>query len=193
MNVTASIAIYAVNGTTADQLKQAQSAITSQVDKAWSGSFVQDGVTYNVSTNVTVSIASSADAAFKSGAQNAVGIDASGNAINHLDSGPRGSGQDRGTWDFSSITSGQLSPHEFSHVLGLDDNHGNNLSNAFSSASMGDHPRATAQDMQWAFGPELHQHQTNFNVGQREGRACPFCNNRGNRHWWEVLPEQTPH
>jgi len=193
VTVSASIVIYSVNGTTTEQLKQAQSAITSQIDKAWSGSFTQDGTTYNVTTNVTVSIASSADAAFNSGAQNAVGISTNADVQSHLEAGPRGSGQDRGVWDFSSITSGQLAPHEFSHALGLDDNHGNNLSNSFSNASMGDHPHATAQDFQWAFGPELHNHQANFTVGQREGRACPFCNNRGNRHWWEVFPEQTEH
>jgi RHS repeat-associated protein len=49
--IRASIAIYSVNGTTLDQLQKAQSAIASQVDQAWSGSFTQDGTTYNVSTN----------------------------------------------------------------------------------------------------------------------------------------------
>jgi RHS repeat-associated protein len=194
LSVTATIAIYSVNGTTDAQLKQAQSAITSQIDKAWTGSFTQDGVTYNVTTNVTVSLAGSADAAFHSGAQNAVGIDASSTATSHVDAGPRGSGQDRGVWDFVSITSGGLAPHEFSHVIGLDDNHGNVLSNAFSMAAIGNlGPHATVLDFQWAFGPELRQGQKNFDVGVREGRVCPFCNNRGNRHWWEVLPQQTQH
>ncbi len=189
VNVSATVAIYAVNGTSNAQLQQAQAAITEQVQNAWNGSFAQDGVTYNVSTTVNVSIVGSEEAAFKSGAQNAIGIDASGNAQNHLDAGPRGSGQDRGVWDFSSITSGQLAPHEFSHVVGLDDNHGNNLSNAFSPASMGRQPHATSQDLQWALGPELHQRQMRFNVGQREGRDW-LNRNRGNRHWWEVVVKQ---
>jgi len=184
VNVTASIAIYSVNGTTADQLKQAQSAITSQVDQAWSGSFTQDGTTYNVSTNVTVQIVDSEKAGVQSGAQNVIGIDASGTATNHIDPNNFGRSYDKGVWDFSGITSGQLAPHEFSHVLGLDDNHGNNLSNSFSDVSMGAHPHATAQDYRWAFGPELKAGKTRFNVGDYEGKSFPGVN-RGNRHWWE--------
>jgi len=185
VNVTAGIAIYAVNGTTADQMKQAQSAITSQIDQAWSGSFTQDGTTYNVSTNVTVSIASSENAGAQSGAQNVIGIDASGNATSHIDPNNFGRSYDKGVWDFSSVTSGQLAPHEFSHVLGLDDNHGNVLSNSFSSASMGKHPHATAQDYQWAFGSELKAGKTRFNVGDYEGKTIFTGINRGNKHWWE--------
>ncbi len=83
------------------------------------------------------------------------------------------------------------SPHEFSHILGLDDNHGKNLSNSFSTLFMQGNPQATSQDYQWAFGSELHEHKNNFTVGMREGRKCPFCMNRGNRRWWEVFENQT--
>jgi RHS repeat-associated protein len=179
VSVTASIAIYAVNGTTNAQLQQAQSAITQQVDKAWSGTFEQDGTTYNVTTNVTVTIADSQKTAFSSGAQNAVGIDASGQTANSAVhwGGPL-TGQDRGTWDFSSITSGGLAAHEFSHILGLDDNHGSVLSNADANLS-----RATGQDMGWAF-EQAGAHQVTgtrtFNVGQFESYDI-LGNNHGNR------------
>ena len=128
---------------------------------------------------------SSENAGAQSGAQNVIGIDASGTATNHIDPNNFGRSYDKGVWDFSSVTSGQLAPHEFSHVLGLDDNHGNVLSNSFSSASMGTHPHATAQDYQWAFGSELKAGKTRFNVGDYEGKTLFTGVNRGNRHWWE--------
>jgi RHS repeat-associated protein len=195
VNVTASIAIYAVNGTTADQLKQAQSAITSQIDQAWSGSFTQNGTTYNVTTNVTVQIVGSENAGAQSGAQNVIGIDASGTANNHVDPNNVGRSFDKGIWDFSSVTSGQLAPHEFSHILGLDDNHGDVLSNSFSKASMGAHPHATTQDFKWAFGPELKAGKTRFNVGDYEGKNTLTRVNRGNRHWYDgyLNPQKDNH
>jgi len=56
VNVSASIAIYAQQGSnlSQQQLNQAASTIQSSIQNAWSGSFTQDGVTYNVSTQVSV-------------------------------------------------------------------------------------------------------------------------------------------
>ncbi|HUO27181.1 MAG TPA: RHS repeat-associated core domain-containing protein [Candidatus Aquilonibacter sp.] len=81
VNVSASISIYAQQGSNLSnqQLQQAASTIQSSIQNAWSGSFTQDGVTYNVSTQVSVSVASSQDAAMSSGAQNVIGI-SNGNA-----------------------------------------------------------------------------------------------------------------
>jgi len=145
----------------------------------------QDGTTYNVTTSVTVSVVDSEKAGVQSGAQNVIGIDASGNSQNHIDPNNFGRSYDKGVWDLSSITSGQLAPHEFSHILGLDDNHGNALSNSFSPATMGNHPHATPQDYRWAFGPELTSGKARFNVGDYEGKNLLTRVNRGNRKWWE--------
>jgi hypothetical protein len=82
------------------------------------------------------------------------------------------------------VKAGGFVAHEFSHLFGLDDNHGNVLSNSFNPAM---HPdmRATGLDFQWAFGPELKANQQRFTVGQREGLNWLTGNNRGNRKWWE--------
>jgi RHS repeat-associated protein len=76
VNVSTSIAIYAQPGSnlTQDQLNQAASTIQSTIQNAWSGSFTQDGVTYNVSTQVSVQVAASEADASKTGAQNVVGL-----------------------------------------------------------------------------------------------------------------------
>ena len=52
-----------------------------------------------------------------------------------------------------------------------------------SRVSMGDSPRATAQDYRWALGPELSRGRTNFNVGAGSPSTLYFW--RGNAHWWE--------
>ena len=80
---------------------------------------------------------------------------------------------------------GSIVPHEFSHVLGLDDNHGDVLSNAHSLLALGSHPHATAQDYKWAFGPELKAGKSKFSVGMWEGLNVFSGNDRGNRPWWE--------
>jgi hypothetical protein len=132
---------------------------------------------------VTVTVVDSEKAGVDSKAQNVIGIDASGKTgSSYVEAG--GKGYDKGVFDFSQVKAGGFAAHEFSHLLGLDDNHGNVLSNSFSPAV---HPdmKATASDFQWAFGPELKAGQQRFTVGQREGLNWLTGNNRGNRKWWE--------
>jgi hypothetical protein len=88
-------------------------------------------------------------------------------------------------FDLTQVKGGGVVPHEFSHILGLDDNHGDVLSNAHSNVGLSSHPHATAQDFQWAFGPELKAGKTRFTVGQWEGLTLATGNNRGDRKWWE--------
>ena len=59
---------------TTEQLTEAAKTIKQTSETAWTGTFAKDGVTYNVSTQVNVSIAGSKDDAMQSGTQNAIGI-----------------------------------------------------------------------------------------------------------------------
>jgi hypothetical protein len=91
VNISASIAVYSANGADLkkQQLNAAASTIQSSIQTAWSGSFQQDGVTYNVSTSVSVSVAGRQDAAMNSGAQNVLGLtngDAAPGADSYLNS-----------------------------------------------------------------------------------------------------------
>ena len=131
VSVAASIAIYAAKGSglSQDQLNSAAATLTSSIDKAWSGSFTQDGVSYNVTTQVSVQVADSASAASATGAQNVIGL-SNGNAQGNADSvtgGPNSlatlfRGQDTGTWNINSLGAGQnVGAHEFGHLLGIGD------------------------------------------------------------------------
>jgi RHS repeat-associated protein len=150
VSVSATIAIYAVpgSGLTNDQMNSAASTIQDSIDKAWSGSFENNGITYNVSTQVTVSVSDSQTAAEQSGAQNAVGISngqvsATANALSGQGKIP---GQDAGTWNFNTLGEGTAA-HEFTHFLNDDDHEGPVLSNT--------HPEqrhtsvATPADYRW--------------------------------------------
>ena len=76
VTITATIAIYAAKGSGIDagQLDDAAATITKSIDKAWSGSFEKDGVAYNVTTDVAVSVVTSQSAGEASGAQNVIGL-----------------------------------------------------------------------------------------------------------------------
>jgi RHS repeat-associated protein len=157
VNIPASIAIYAApgSGLTQEQLNGAASTIQSSIQNTWSGSFQQDGVTYNVSTQVSVQVAESEGAASNTGAQNVIGLsngqasasaqDLSG-ASNSLGTFLRG--QDTGTWNYNTLGGDSNdAAHEFSHLLGVGDHYdGNYVSNGGISNTP---QHATSSDLRW--------------------------------------------
>jgi len=158
VNVSASIAIYAQQGSnlTQDQLNQAAGTIQNTIQNAWSGSFSQDGVTYNVSTQVSVSVAGSQEAAMNSGAQNVIGLsngpaDAAHNINSEVFPKSLGTalfgGPDKGIWNFNTL--GQDSAHEFTHLLGTFDKPGAVLSNTDILNDPSIPHTATASDFRW--------------------------------------------
>jgi RHS repeat-associated protein len=157
VNISASFSIYAQQGSnlTQDQLNQAASTIQSSIQNAWSGSFTQDGVTYNVSTQVSVSVAESQDAAMSSGAQNVIGI-SNGNASATADSfvNPKSlltaitGGPDTGVWNIDNLGNG-VAAHEFTHLLGVDDKSGAVLSNTNLLNDPNIPHTATSRDFSW--------------------------------------------
>jgi RHS repeat-associated protein len=163
VSVTATVAVYAAAGSklTQDQLSQAATTIQNSINTAWSGSFTgQDGATYNVSTQVSVSVAGSQDAATQSGAQNVIGLTEgmaiSGSANSFVN--PRSlfasdSSPDTGVW--STTMGGGLaaqSAHEFGHLLGLTE--------STNSADLMDSGLS-----QLMYGPTVHATQSDFREG----------------------------
>jgi hypothetical protein len=127
----------------------------TSIEGAWSGSFQQDGVTYNVTTDVTVSVYGSQSAAMNSGAQNVIGM--TNGAIQLADGRVAGAyvdpkslgrwltgGPDTGKMDINNV--GNYSKHEFAHLLGVGDKSGAVLSNTQPSMRPA---LATGQDFQW--------------------------------------------
>jgi hypothetical protein len=157
VNISASIAVYAQQGSnlSQQQLNQAASTIQSSIQNAWSGSFTQDGVTYNVSTQISVSVASSQDAAMSSGAQNVIGL-SNGNASATADSfvNPKSlwtaikGGPDTGVWNINNLGNG-VAAHEFTHLLGVDDKTGSVLSNTNLLNDPTIPHTATGYDLRW--------------------------------------------
>ena len=142
VTISATIAIYSAAGAnlTNPQLQQAKSDITNSIQEAWTGSFTQDGVTYNVTTQVSVQVASSEADAMSRGTQNVValtngppippsGNDAGAGAFvrtRTLGAALTGSGPDTGVWDINFVA--DYAKHEFTHFLGTGDHEDHSMS-----------------------------------------------------------------
>jgi hypothetical protein len=180
VNISATIAIYGNSGSelTQDQLNAAATTIQKSIDNAWTGSFQdQGGVTYNVTTQVSVSVYDNRDAAMASGAQNVVGMangpvkgpngeawggDIDTKTLGHFLAG----GPDVGQMSINNLASTAM--HEFTHMLGTDDKQeGVSVSEAKKRTAT----RATASDFgfgiqeftqaasfarEWSYGGPLH-------------------------------------
>jgi RHS repeat-associated protein len=168
--ITASIAIYAApeSGITNDQMNQAASTITSSIDKAWSGSYTNDaGVTFTVKTDVSVFVVSDQATGEKSGAQNVIGL-TNGPANDRGDDNAnvrpgRNVGQDEGKWNFNTLD--RTAPHEFTHLLGVDDRR--DFSLVLSNTMPFRRPmplHATSQDFGWA----LKETSTHINAAMEQ-------------------------
>lgn len=159
VHIAASIAVYPANGAniSQDQLNAAASQIQSSIQNAWTGSFSQDGVTYIVSTQVSVQVADSQDAAMQSGAQNVIGL-SNGSAAPALglDSIVKRKslwtaitgGPDTGVWNINSLGN-DVAAHEFTHLLGVKDKSGSVLSNTNILNDPNIPHTATSRDFIW--------------------------------------------
>jgi RHS repeat-associated protein len=161
VDIHASIAVYAESGSdiSAGQLKQAGSDIKSQIESAWSGTYQQAGVTYNITTTVDIQVASDESSALKSGAQNVIALK-DGDAV----PGDKSSlvyrssvfgGPDRGVWNINDMRTTDMPAHEFTHLLGVGDREaGDSISNHWN-----DTPKANSQDFKWALSGTLWRDQ----------------------------------
>jgi hypothetical protein len=171
VRISASIALYSASPGDPPQnavSKLAAPAIQKSIQNAWSGSFTRDGISYNVSTQVSVSAYASESDARNSGAQNFIGISANAATSDSEDiTVPRGrapiagmQGIDTGVWSFNSVVSGAAAAHEFAHLLGVDDHSGSVLSNTNFLNDSTLPRKATSSDFGWA----LQGTTPNFNA-----------------------------
>jgi RHS repeat-associated protein len=153
VTISATIAIYAAPGSnlTQDQLNQAAGTIQNSIQNAWTGQFNQDGVTYNVNTQVNVSVAASQDAAMSSGAQNVIGMTNGppmagvGAYVNPKSLwGALTGAPDTGMMDINNADN--YAKHEFTHLLGTYDKPGAVLSDTDPAMRPFS---ATSQDFAW--------------------------------------------
>jgi hypothetical protein len=175
VSISAPIAIYAGSGSgiSQDQLASAASTMQQSIQNAWTGSFSQDGVSYSVTGNISVSVAGSEADAKGSGAQNVFGMTngpitladgrVAGTYVN-----PRSSSsqhQDTGMMDIHGVDN--YSKHEFTHDLGTGDKPGNVLSNTQPSMRP---DRAQGADFGWG----LREVTGQINGWQQLGQQAPY-------------------
>lgn len=164
ITIKATAAFYAADDSRRSTVQYVANQAKSDVEKAWSGTYVQDGVTYTVKTTVDVQVYGSEKEATASGAQNVIGVqqggvegqDARGNvAVAEVSARGVGySGPDRALFGTASDASSRA--HEFGHLLGVGHHSGNHLMTLLPEV-----PRATQSDFGWALGQAV--------VGQRLG------------------------
>jgi RHS repeat-associated protein len=164
VKIEATIAIYAMPGSnvTPEQMGQAYVDITNSIEKAWSGTYKQNGISFTVETDVSVTIVSDEQTGRDLGYQNVIGV-WNGPIAHNADSvvmpGPIFGGPDTGQWNINNLADG-VAAHEFAHLLGVDDRtSGSYLSNTnlLSDSSI---PRsATAYDYGWALGGAINKHR----------------------------------
>jgi RHS repeat-associated protein len=169
ITITASIAVYAANGSiSAAQVQAAAGQIQSSINSAWSGSYSQNGIDYTVTTSVSVSVVGSQQAGLDSGAQNVIGLQngnatGTGDSVVNWASSPF-SHQDTGTWNVQSLGAG-VDNHEFTHLLGVEDRtSGAVLSNTniLNDPSVPRH--ATSSDFGWAVGGAVSSNQRKASI-----------------------------
>ena len=136
------------------------------IEKAWTGTYVENGVTYNIKANVDVQVYGSEKEALDSGAQNVIGVqsnpvggeDSGGVPVAEVSRRPLGySGADRAVISWSADSSSRA--HEFGHMMGVGHHKGNYL--------MSPNPtllNATPSDFGWALGPSLRNQRANEHV-----------------------------
>jgi RHS repeat-associated protein len=204
VNISASISIYAQQGSniSQQQLNQAATDMKNSIEGAWNGSFTQDGVTYNVSTQVTVSVAASEQAATSSGAQNVIGMtngpitlpngQLAGAYVNPKSfTGMLTGAADTGLMDINHVDN--YAKHEFTHLLGTGDKPGAVLSNTDPALRpLG----ATSQDFGWGIreatqgvnswmrAPQVHP----MGYGEWADKPSQYSNTNtvgAPWHWWK--------
>jgi hypothetical protein len=127
-----------------------------------------------VTTQISVSVAASEQAALESGAQNVIGLtngpaDPANNANAYVNPRSFLGGPDTGAWNIQTLASRNTAAHEFTHLLGVGNKPGDNLSN---KDPQGRPLSATSADFRWALrGVVRAHHQLNrmFDVGGFSG------------------------
>jgi RHS repeat-associated protein len=163
ITIDATIAIYAMAGShlSNDAVNTAAGTIEQTIERAWTGTYVQDGITYTVVTNVRVSVVANEQAGRESGAQNVIGLwngQVTDNANSVVFSGGLFGRPDTGQWNINHLS--KDSGHEFAHLLGVDDRQsGPYLANTHILFDSSIPKNATPYDYGWALGGAINSHR----------------------------------
>lgn len=137
-------------------LQKAAQEYKANIEKAWSGTYEQKGIKFEVSTTVDIKVYGSEQAATDSGAQNVFRVTEAGGHSGTNAASIFG-GPDTGEIALDGGTRNSEAAHEFTHMLGVDDRY----SGAFLSHTKQTQRAmsATAYDYGWAFGGAINDHR----------------------------------
>jgi RHS repeat-associated protein len=160
ITVKGSIALWTNKGFSKEEMQKAAAEYKANIEKAWSGTYEQDGIKYEVTTTVDVQVYGSEREATDSGAQNVLRVVEEGGhsymrerSVYDVASG----GPDRGQLALDAGRRNSEAAHEFTHVLGVDNRYsGKYLSNTYGAQRA---MTATGWDYAWAFGGEIQSHR----------------------------------
>jgi hypothetical protein len=169
ITVKASIALWTSKNTglTQKELQKAAQEYKANIEKAWSGTYEQDGIKYEVTTTVDIQVYGSEQDATNAGAQNVLRVTEEGG---HSGINPASlfGGPDTGEIAFDAGTRNSEAAHEFTHMLGVGEHYGANVSNTTGALRA---MSATAYDYGWAFGGAINEHRE----GSRQAISPPCC------------------
>lgn len=161
ITITASIALWTSNksGVSQKDLQKAAQEYKNNIEKAWSGTYEQNGIKYEVSVTVDVQAFESRDAAnnsFDGNVQNVLEVTPAGGHSGMREASVFG-GPDRGEIALDAGIRKSEMAHEFTHLLGVDNRYsGAYLSNTYGAQRA---QSATAYDYGWAFGGAINSHR----------------------------------
>jgi RHS repeat-associated protein len=155
ITVNATIALWTNKGISQGDLQKAAQEYKANIEKAWSGTYEQNGIKYEVSTTVDIKVYGSEQDATNSGAQNILRVTEAGG---HSGINPASifGGPDTGEIALDAGTRNSEAAHEFTHVLGVGEHAGTNVSNTKGALRA---MSATAYDYGWAFGGAINNHR----------------------------------
>jgi RHS repeat-associated protein len=178
VTVKATIALWTSNnsGLSQKDLQKAAQEYKSNIEKAWSGTYEQGGIQYEVSTTVDVQVYRSEKDATDSNAQNVLRVTEegghSGTNAASLFGGPT-----TGEIALDAGRRNSEAAHEFTHMLGVNDrDSGSYLSNTKGVQRT---ISATAYDYGWAFGGAINDHRFESRPRIADGRQWETLNAGG--------------
>jgi RHS repeat-associated protein len=181
ITITASMALWTLSksGVSQKDLQKAAQEYKSNIEKAWSGTYEQNGIKYEISVTVDVQAFESRDAAnnsFDGNVQNVLEVTPVGGHSGIRQASVFG-GPDRGEIAIDAGTRNNEAAHEFTHMLGVDDrNSGAYLSNTYGA---GRAQSATDYDYGWAFGGAINEHRSESRPHVASGRQWETHNSGG--------------
>ena len=180
ITVTASIAIFTKDKNISQEaLAKASGDIKSSIEKSWKGQYEQNGIKFDVSVEVNVTVAGSESEANGSGAQNVIELtdgpaDSSHKADSVVPLHPLLGGADSGKWNINNLA--RDAGHEFGHLMGSGDHEGKVFMNTSAILSAA---RATAYDYGWVFGGAINSHRSESRPNVISGSELDARSSRG--------------